>query len=45
MLVKELLAKGADMNLQTKEGSTTLSIASKKGHTDVVKLLKKAGAK
>ena len=38
--VQSLLAKGADVNIQRKDGATALYMASWKGHTEVVRLLK-----
>jgi len=42
--VKMLLAKGADVNAETKEKETALLIASVKGHTEIVKMLIAKGA-
>jgi ankyrin repeat protein len=39
-MVKWLLEKGADANIKENTGKTALSMASSKGHEDVVKLLK-----
>lgn len=39
-----LLAKGADVNVRSKDGETALSWAKKWGDTEIVKLLKHAGA-
>lgn len=44
-LVKTLLAANADVNAKAGNGATALYIASQQGHTEVVELLKKAGAK
>jgi serine/threonine-protein phosphatase 6 regulatory ankyrin repeat subunit B len=44
-VVKELLVKGANVNLQARDGTMALSAASKEGHTDIVRLLINAGAK
>ena len=44
-MVQALLDNGADVNMKSKDGSTALSWASKKGNTETVALLKKAGAK
>jgi len=44
-IIQALLDKGANVNLKAKDGSTALSWALKKGNTDTVALLKKAGAK
>ena len=42
--VKLLIEKGADVNVKNKSGGTALESASFCGHTDIIKLLKKAGA-
>lgn len=44
-LVEFLVKEGADLNLKAKDGSTALSLAQKKDHQEMVKLLKKLGAK
>ena len=44
-VVKLLLEKGADVNAKEKSGGTALDAAKEGGHTDIVQLLKKAGAK
>ncbi|MFC1854950.1 ankyrin repeat domain-containing protein [Thermodesulfobacteriota bacterium] len=44
-LVKLLIGHGADVNAKTKDGETALSIAKEKGHDEIIKLLKDAGAK
>ena len=44
-IIKALLGKGADVNIKADDGSTALSWALKKGNTETVALLKKAGAK
>lgn len=44
-IVQLLLAKGADVNAKDKKGRTALMLAIGIGRTDVVELLKKAGAK
>jgi len=45
-VVKLLLEKGADVNVKTNDGKwTALGLAKLKGHTDIVQLLEKAGAK
>ncbi len=41
----KLLAAKADVNAKNKKGETALMEASKRGHDEVVKLLKQAGAK
>jgi ankyrin repeat protein len=43
--VQALLAKGADENAKRDDGGTALMTAKKKGHKEIVQLLKKAGAK
>jgi ankyrin repeat protein len=40
-----LLDAGADVNVKDKEGRTGLMRAQEEGHTEIVELLKKAGAK
>ncbi|MDI6782802.1 MAG: ankyrin repeat domain-containing protein [bacterium] len=37
--------KGADVNIQNKNGKTALMIAKEFGYTEIVELLKQAGAK
>jgi iron complex outermembrane receptor protein len=44
-IVRILLAKGGDVNAKTQKGDTALGWAAQKGHTAIVQLLKKAGAK
>jgi len=44
-IVKLLLGKGADVNAKAKDGWTALMIASRKGHQEVVNLLKAHGAR
>jgi ankyrin repeat protein len=39
------IAHGADINAKDSRGQTPLQYAKKKGHTEIVKLLKKHGAK
>ncbi len=43
--VKELLEKGADVNAKDQNGTTALTIATGYGYTEIIELLKKAGAK
>jgi len=43
--VKALLAKGADVNVKNNNGNTALDAAKASGHTEIVQLLIKAGAK
>ncbi len=43
--VKALLAKGADVNAKGREGETALMWAEKHGRSEIVQLLKQAGAK
>jgi cytohesin len=40
-----LIAKGADVNAKTEKGQTALSLAKENGHTKIVELLIKHGAK
>jgi ankyrin repeat protein len=44
-IIQAFLDKGADVNIKAKDGSTALSWALKKGNTQTVALLRKAGAK
>ena len=44
-LIRALLASGADLNVKAKDGETALKLASRKGRTEIVRLLEKAGAK
>jgi ankyrin repeat protein len=44
-VVQLLLNNGAQANRKTNRGDTALSIAKKKGKDDIVKVLKKYGAK
>ncbi len=43
-VVKLLLTAGADVNAKASDGHTPLSIAKKRGHTQIIKLLKEYGA-
>ena len=42
---KVLLEAGADVNAKTDDGRTTLKVARRIGHDEIVKLLKEAGKK
>lgn len=44
-LSKALLARGAEINVKAKDGETALKLAGRKGRTEIVRLLKQAGAK
>ena len=44
-IVKLLIEKGADVNRAAEDGEAPLFWATKNGHTEIVKLLKAAGAK
>jgi ankyrin repeat protein len=44
-LVQLLIARGADVNVATADGASALSFAEQRGHTPIVDLLLKAGAK
>jgi pectate lyase len=44
-VVELLLSKGADINAKDNKGKTVLSYATENGHTEIVELLKKHGAK
>jgi ankyrin repeat protein len=44
-IVKLLLEAGVDVNTKTKKGETALIYALNNGYTEIVNLLKKAGAK
>jgi len=44
-LLKSLLARGAEINVKAKDGETALKLAGRKGKTEIVRLLEKAGAK
>ncbi len=43
--VQALLDAGADLNAKDKEGLTALVLAQRKGQSEVVEILRKAGAK
>jgi ankyrin repeat protein len=40
-----LITKGADVNAKGNSGETALSVAKEKGHTEIVELLRKHGAR
>ncbi len=40
-----LIVKGADVNAKNNQGKTPLQVAKEKGHTEIVELLRKHGAK
>src|SRR5262245_10078161 len=44
-LIRALLASGAEINVRAKDGETALKLAGRKGRTEIVRLLEKAGAK
>ena len=44
-LIKNLLARKAETNVKAKDGETALKLAGRKGNTEIVRLLKQAGAK
>ena len=44
-VVKVLLKNGPDAKAKTREGRTPLSLAKKKGHNEIVELLRKHRAK
>ena len=44
-LIRVLLARGAEINVKAKDGETALKLAGRKGRTETVCLLEKAGAK
>jgi ankyrin repeat protein len=43
--VHALLAAGADVNAKDRDGWTALMFAAVKGHTDIVRVLRQAGAR
>jgi ankyrin repeat protein len=43
-LVEDLLEAGVDMDIRDKSGMTALDYAAAKGHTEIIRLLKEAGA-
>jgi pectate lyase len=44
-MVELLITKGADVNAKLRNGKTALSLAKEKGHTEIVELLRRHGAK
>ncbi|MGH9753722.1 MAG: ankyrin repeat domain-containing protein [Blastocatellia bacterium] len=44
-LIKTLIACGAEIDVKAKDGETALKLAGRKGRTEIVRLLEKAGAK
>jgi len=44
-LIKVFLAKGVELNVKANDGETALKLAGRKGRTEIVRLLEKAGAK
>ena len=44
-LIKALLAARAEIDVKAKDGETALKLAGRKGNTEIVRLLKQAGAK
>ena len=43
--VKALIDAGADANAETEEGKTALMIAAEQGRTEIVDIIKQAGAR
>ncbi len=43
--VQVLLDSGTDVNAKNNDGTTALMFAEEEGHTEIVELLKKAGAR
>jgi len=43
--VKKIIEEGADVNVKSNNGYTALMGASQEGHTEILQLLKEAGAK
>jgi len=44
-LIRAFLARGAEINVKANDGETALRLAGRKGKTEIVRLLEKAGAK
>jgi ankyrin repeat protein len=44
-MIKALLANGAEVNAKAKDGETALTLAGRKGNTEIVRLLENAGGK
>ena len=44
MLVEKMVEKGVDLGLKNNYGKTALDLATQKGHTAIVDLLKQMGA-
>lgn len=44
-VVKAFIAAGADVNAQGSDKDTPLDLASRKGHTEIIKLLQEAEGK
>lgn len=43
-VIEQLINAGADVNVKDEDGSTALMWAAKQGHTEIIQLLKDAGA-
>lgn len=44
-IVEQELKQGADVNAKSKKGTTALMVAAERGHTEIVDILKRAGAR
>ena len=44
-LIRAFLARGVELNVKANDGETALKLAGRKGRTEIVRLLEKAGAK